>query len=71
VLNIKSILATIVLLALLLIAGVFVFAPAIVEQKFNQLEAHSPYLISEQARQLHQSLLIGDWHADSLLWERD
>lgn len=58
-LNIKSILATIVLLALLLIAGVFVFAPAIVEQKFNQLEAHSPYLISEQARQLHQSLLIG------------
>ncbi len=70
-LKIKSILTGIVLLTFILIVGVFVFAPAVVEQKFNRLEAHAPYLISEQARQLHQSLLIGDWHADSLLWNRD
>jgi microsomal dipeptidase-like Zn-dependent dipeptidase len=69
--NLKSIFAGILILVLMLIIVVFIFAPAVVDQKFNQLETHSPYRISEQAKQLHQSLFIGDWHADSLLWNRD
>lgn len=39
--------------------------------KANQVFEHERYAISEQAQNLHRSLRIGDWHADSLLWARD
>jgi membrane dipeptidase len=54
-----------------LVGAVFVFAPAGLDKSFNKIEEHAPYLISEQAKQLHRSLFIGDWHADTTLWERD
>jgi membrane dipeptidase len=54
-----------------LVVCVFVFAPAELDKSFNKVEEHAPYLISEQALQLHKSLFIGDWHADTTLWERD
>ena len=60
------------LLALALGALVFlVFGPAQVEKGLNVVEPHSDYQISEQAQELHDSLIIGDWHADSALWKRD
>ena len=43
----------------------------LLEMTQNKVDKHSPYVISEQARQLHDSLFIGDWHADSALWKRD
>lgn len=58
-------------LLVLLCWGVFSFAPGIVERQLNQVEQHTPYKVSQQARELHQSLFIGDWHADSTLWGRD
>ncbi len=27
--------------------------------------------VSQEARELHQELLVADWHADNLLWDRD
>ena len=27
--------------------------------------------MSAEAQALHDTLLVGDWHADSLLWKRD
>ncbi len=60
-------------LTLLIIIGVgafLTFAPGYVENKRNAVTAHAPYVISTRAQDLHDSLIIGDWHADSLLWKR-
>ncbi len=45
--------------------------PAMVENGKNRVSPHDPYVISDEARALHQSLIIMDWHGDSLLWDRD
>ncbi len=51
--------------------GFLVFGPGYVERSRNKVAEHAPYLISDRAQALHDSLIIGDWHADSLLWNRD
>lgn len=48
-----------------------IFGPGYVERGRNMVVNHAPYLISDRAQQLHDSLIIGDLHADSLLWNRD
>ena len=58
-------------LAIIALAAFWTFAPAIVEKGRNAVAAHDPYPVSDAARTLHTSLIIGDWHADSLLWNRD
>ncbi|MBL1436290.1 MAG: membrane dipeptidase [Rhodobacteraceae bacterium] len=58
-------------LALIGLVAFLVFGPGYVERSRNQVAEHAPYLISDRARALHESLVIGDWHADSLLWNRD
>lgn len=61
------------LVALLVLAGgiFFGFLPGYIESGRNAVVAHEPYPVSPQARALHDSLTIGDLHADSLLWNRD
>lgn len=49
----------------------FIFAPPFVDEQQNPVITHSPYPVSQQAKVLHDSLIIGDWHADSMLWKRD
>jgi len=66
----KTALFILVLLVILFI-GVFSFAPAYVDRSINWVSPHTPYAVSERAKTLHSSLLIGDWHADSALWDRD
>jgi len=51
--------------------SVVCFAPGIVEDGMNPVAEHDPYPVSAEARTLHDSLVVGDWHADSLLWKRD
>ena len=58
-------------LALVGLVAFLVFGPGYVERSRNQVAEHAPYLISDRAQALHESLVIGDWHADSLLWNRD
>ncbi len=60
-------------LALLIIGaiGFFGFLADYVGDKSNNVIAHDPYPVSDEARALHETLFVGDWHADSLLWERD
>lgn len=53
------------------IACFFLFVPGIAAKKLNRVEAHAPYEISPEAQKLHNSLTVMDWHADSLLWQRD
>ncbi len=47
-----------------------VFAPGYVERTRNPVLPHDPYPVSVAAMTLHQTLFVGDWHADSLLWNR-
>jgi len=56
---------------LALVAAFFLFAPAIVERAKNRVIPHAPYPVAGRARALHKRLVIGDWHCDSLLWNRD
>ncbi len=49
----------------------FGFLPGYVEDQRNPVRPHDPWPVSERARALHESLTIGDWHADPLLWSRD
>ncbi len=49
----------------------FFIAPGQVEESNNKVLYRPPYSVSDKARQLHKTLLIGDLHADSLLWDRD
>ncbi|MCG7627793.1 membrane dipeptidase [Epibacterium sp. MM17-32] len=53
------------------VIGILLFGPAYVEKTRNRVTDHAPYPVSAEARALHDSLLIGDLHADSLLWKRD
>ncbi|MFZ1662444.1 MAG: dipeptidase [Paracoccaceae bacterium] len=59
------------LAAVLGIAGVLLLGPGMVEKGQNHVTPHEPWPVSEGARAMHERLIIGDWHADSLLWGRD
>ncbi len=69
--TLARILIAIAALAFLGVVAFWAFAPAIVEKGRNVVKAHAPYPVSPRAQTLHDSLIIGDWHADSLLWNRD
>ncbi|WP_347310620.1 dipeptidase [Defluviimonas sp. SAOS-178_SWC] len=58
-------------LAVIAALGFFLFAPGIVERRQNPVIAHDPWPVSPAAKAMHERLIIGDWHADSLLWGRD
>lgn len=54
------------------LASFFILAPAYVERSMNPVTMpRDGWPVSDQAMSLHQSLTIGDLHADSLLWDRD
>lgn len=52
-------------------AAFFTFAPGLVENGQNRVVPHAPWPVSAEAARLHKSLIIGDLHADALLWDRD
>lgn len=57
---------------ILVSAAVFFFIlPGMVDKKMNRVAEHKPYTIHPRAQALHDGLLIGDWHADPTLWDRD
>ncbi|MBT8113753.1 MAG: dipeptidase [Arenicella sp.] len=59
---------------LLLIAGLVIglaIGPRLLEQSMNVVDDTGPFSVTEEARQLHQSMIVADWHADSALWQRD
>lgn len=67
----KRLLLAVIVLAGLGLAGFWIFAPGIAGHRMNNVIAHDPYPVSERAQALHDTLIVGDWHADSLLWKRD
>lgn len=53
------------------VLGFFLFAPGYVERAQNPVTDHAPWPVSPAAAAMHERLVIADWHADSLLWDRD
>jgi microsomal dipeptidase-like Zn-dependent dipeptidase len=68
---VKRLLVVILVLVAVGLIGFFAFAPAYVEKSRNAVVPHDPYPVSDAARALHERLVIGDLHADPLLWNRD
>lgn len=60
-------------IGLILTAGaIFLrFAPVMIDKSQNKVVTHESYLVSPQATALHETLIIGDLHADALLWKRN
>ncbi len=62
------------LAGILLVGGlIYVFAIMVpgLDKKLNVVIEHDPYLVSEQAQTLHDTLTVADLHADALLWRRN
>jgi microsomal dipeptidase-like Zn-dependent dipeptidase len=66
-----TILELVVGVALLAAAVFFLLVPAIAEARMNRVIPHEPWPVSPAAQALHDRLVVGDWHCDSLLWNRD
>ena len=66
----KALIVTVSILVIA-VAATWTLAPGMIENQMNRVEPHEPYSISPAAQSLHQSLIIGDWHSDSPLWQRD
>jgi len=67
----RKILYSFLILLILALIGARLLVPRQVEMGMNTVKSHAPWPVSDAARQLHQQLLVADWHADSLLWDRN
>lgn len=68
----KRILLVVGLLLILAGAAFFSFAPGYVERSLNPVRMpEEGWPVSAEAQALHDRLVIGDLHADPLLWDRD
>lgn len=68
----KRLLGGVTLLVVLAAAAFLVFAPGYVERGLNPLRMPPEgWPVSPQAQALHDRLVIGDWHSDALLWDRN
>lgn len=67
----KKLLVVIGIIVVLAVVFMHWVLPGKVEQSMNINLPHDPYVVSEEANRLHDSLFIADLHSDSLLWKRD
>ncbi|WP_163849421.1 dipeptidase [Pseudooceanicola aestuarii] len=67
----RNLLVGLIIVIAIAVAGVLILVPAQLEKGRNSVLAHDPYPVSDAARALHDTLVVGDWHADPLLWNRD
>ncbi|GAC13690.1 dipeptidase [Aliiglaciecola lipolytica] len=68
----KSNIAVVVMATIFLgYVGVRTIVPGMLEKKMNQVVNAEPVTIDEETIRFHNSLIVGDWHADTLLWNRD
>lgn len=65
------IIAILLIVLCVLIAGVHWILPGLVERSMNVVEEHPPYEVSSETRALHSRLFVADLHADTMLWKRN
>lgn len=68
---IRRIFIAVLALAAVAALAVVTFGPGWIERQLNPLSAKAPWPVSDRAQALHDRLVIGDWHSDALLWDRD
>lgn len=68
---IKKILLGLVIGIAIAVSAILIYAPSKTDADLNPVVSHQPYPVSEKAKALHDTLIIGDWHADTMLWNRD
>ena len=68
---VKWILGIVLTVLVVGVLGFFILAPGIAERDMNVVVEHDPYPVTAEGAAFHDTLLIGDWHADTLLWKRD
>jgi len=69
--RLKRLLQVVPVLLVICSALLFALGPAFIDDRRNPITAHDAYPVSQKAKDLHLSLTIADWHADSLLWDRN
>ncbi len=67
----KRVLAVISVVILLGLSFAHWVLPGKVEGSMNVNLPHEPYVVSDRATKLHNSLFVADLHSDSMLWKRD
>jgi len=67
---IRTILFALGLLSLIGVSVVFGLGPALFEQSMNRLTVDSQPSVDSTTLALHKTLVIGDLHADTALWQR-
>ena len=67
----KKILLNSLLFIIILVASALMLLPKMLDKSMNPVSEHEPFVVSEEAQALHNTLIVGDWHADSALWNRD
>ena len=67
----KKILLNSLLFIVILVASALMLLPTMLDKSMNPVSEHAPFVVSEEAQALHNTLIVGDWHADSALWNRD
>jgi membrane dipeptidase len=66
-------LVPVILVVACFVVVLFTRGPRLVDERENKVRVRPPYrkLVSQRAKELHDTLTIADLHADSLLWGRD
>lgn len=67
----KKVLISLLFLGALVIIILNTFVVTSIDKSKNQVSEHEAFTISADAARLHDSLIVGDWHADTALWNRD
>lgn len=68
---VKKIVYTLILILLIAIIGFFFIAGKIVDEQ-NNIILHTKHdTLTEVFKNYHNNLIIADWHADNLLWDRN
>jgi len=67
----KRVLAVIGIIVLLALGFMHWILPGKIEDSMNVNLPHEPYVVSDRATKLHNSLFVADLHSDSMLWKRD
>jgi len=67
----KRISISIILFLILLALSVLLILPSMIDRNMNLVTDHPVFKTSMAAKEFNKTLIVGDWHADSTLWNRD
>ena len=73
--GISRVILALVVSTIIIASSVWTFLPRYIESEQNRIDTHvipeEHRFVENKTRILHASITIADWHADSLLWDRD